>query len=105
MKTVRLLLPAWALALAACQSVPAPADPARAAIAAREAQLTDQWKSHRYSELIAARGRPLRLLDIPGGGNPPGFVAVYPRDPASGCLDAFALVYGPDPLIRAYRCY
>lgn len=95
---------AGALVLAGCQA-PGFVEPApQLTRAAREAELNLQWREHRYSELLAARGRPLWMLEIPGGGNPPGFVVVYPKDSASGCVDAFALLYGPDPVIRLYQC-
>lgn len=70
----------------------------------RELAMNGQWQNRRFSELVAALGEPLMLLNIPGGGNPPGFAAVYGRDPLTGCLDAFALVYGRDPTIRLYHC-
>lgn len=70
----------------------------------READMNRRWQSHRLSELKAALGQPKLLMGIPGGGNPPGFVAVYGLDPASGCIDAFALVYDTDPVIRVYHC-
>jgi hypothetical protein len=70
----------------------------------REQAMNARWKDHSYSELIGALGQPQQLLHIPGGGNPPGFAAIYGRDPVSGCVDAFALVYGSDPLIRVYYC-
>jgi hypothetical protein len=70
----------------------------------REREMNLRWQDHRMSELRASLGAPVAMLDIPGGGNPPGFVLVYPRDAATGCLDAFALVYGRDPVIRTYQC-
>jgi len=70
----------------------------------REEAMNARWKNRSYSELVGALGQPLQLLNIPGGGNPPGFAAIYGRDPASGCIDAFALVYGSDPMIRVYYC-
>ena len=62
------------------------------------------WQNRRYSELVATLGQPRMLLNIPGGGNPPGFVAVYGTDPVTRCVDAFAMVYGSDPLVRVYYC-
>lgn len=62
------------------------------------------WHNRRFSELKATLGQPLLLLEIPGGGNPPGFVAVYRSQPESGCIDAFAFVYGDDPVFRIYHC-
>lgn len=66
--------------------------------------MNQQWQSRRLSDLKAALGTPRMLLNIPGGGNPPGFVAVYGRDAATGCIDAFALLPGTDPVIRVYHC-
>lgn len=70
----------------------------------REIAMNQRWQNLPMSQLIAALGMPWLLLNIPGGGNPQGFVAVYARDPATGCLDTFALVYGADPAIRSYYC-
>ena len=70
----------------------------------REWEMNQQWQNRPLSDLEAAMGAPKLIMNIPGGGNPPGFVAVYGRDPKSGCIDAFALVAGPDPMIRIYHC-
>ena len=70
----------------------------------REAAMNQRWQNHHYSELVAELGRPARVMSIPGGGNPPGFVAVFEKDRASGCIDAFALMYAADPIIRIYHC-
>ena len=70
----------------------------------REAVMNERWNNRRMSELVAAMGEPERLLSIPGGGSPPSFAAVFGRDPATGCIDAFALVYGSEPTVRAYHC-
>ncbi len=72
--------------------------------AAREQEMNDRWRNHTLAELVRARGEPRDTMTIPGGGNPPGFISVYERDPVSGCVDAFALVYGPEPVIRNYYC-
>ena len=71
---------------------------------ARESAMNQQWRNRGYSELIAAMGDPVLVMNIPGGGNPAGFVAVYGHDKVSGCVDAFAMVYGRDPAIRVYHC-
>lgn len=70
----------------------------------REVAMNRQWQRQPFSELRAALGEPVLLMDIPGGGNPPGMVAVYQLDPATGCRDAFALMFGHDPIIRVYHC-
>jgi hypothetical protein len=70
----------------------------------RERVMNQYWQNRRYSELVATLGQPRMLLNIPGGGSPPGFVAVYGTDPATRCIDAFAMVYGADPLVRVYYC-
>jgi len=70
----------------------------------REAEMNQRWQNHPYSELVAELGTPARVMSIPGGGNPPGFVAVFEKDRATGCIDAFALMYGADPIIRIYHC-
>ena len=70
----------------------------------RELAMNHEWHDRRYSELVAALGKPRLILNIPGGGNPPGFIVVYGSDPQSGCIDAFALMDGRDPTIRIYHC-
>lgn len=70
----------------------------------REVTMNMRWQNQRFSQLRAALGEPVMLMDIPGGGNPPGMVAVYRVDPATGCRDAFALMFGQDPVIRVYHC-
>lgn len=70
----------------------------------REWAMNQQWQNRHFSELAAALGEPLLIMQIPGGGSPPGFAAVYGRDPATGCIDAFAFLNGGDPIIRIYHC-
>ncbi|MBL0391711.1 hypothetical protein JJ685_11245 [Ramlibacter monticola] len=98
---------AAAVLLAACSDVPrgpsAP-DALRAGRAERETELNRQWQNHSLAELLLGFGRPELLLDIPGGGNPPGFVLVYARDAGTGCLDTFAVVSGPVIRVRMYQC-
>jgi hypothetical protein len=71
---------------------------------AREAAMNNQWQSRRLSELLHERGPPTLVMNIPGGGNPPGFVVVYGVDRPTGCIDAFALMPAQDPVIRVYHC-
>lgn len=70
----------------------------------RETAMNRQWQNRRFSELVAAMGEPARVMNIPGGGNPPGFAAVFGHDPETGCIDAFALMPASDPIIRDYYC-
>ena len=70
----------------------------------REMLMNEQWVNHRYSELVAVMGTPSMIMNIPGGGQPPGFAVVYGRDPKTGCIDAFAMMYAKDPIIRQYHC-
>jgi hypothetical protein len=70
----------------------------------RERKMNHEWQNHSFAELVKAKGAPRLLLDIPGGGNPPGFVMVYARDPATGCLDTFSMAYGPRTVVRSYQC-
>lgn len=66
--------------------------------------MNQAWQDHTVQQLLQAKGPPRVLLDIPGGGNPPGFVMVYPRDAATGCLDTFAVVFGAESRVRSYQC-
>lgn len=70
----------------------------------REATMNRRWQNRPFSQLRAVLGEPVLIMDIPGGGSPPGMVAVYQIDPATGCRDAFALVFGQEPVIRVYHC-
>jgi hypothetical protein len=99
---------ALALSVGGCAvRAPQRPDPGRVAPsgrAARESEQNLRWSNHGYTELLGTLGLPQLLLEIPAGGNPPGFIAVYPRDAASGCLDTYVMVYGPSILVRGYQC-
>lgn len=93
------------LACSACSTVPdATPTPQREARATREEVMNARWQNHTLAELVRARGAPRDTMTIPGGGNPGGFITVYEKDPESGCVDAFAFMYGPEPVIRNYYC-
>jgi hypothetical protein len=70
----------------------------------REAEMNREWQNRPLAELIAARGRPGMIMNIPGGGMPPSFAVVYGADPGSGCIDAFAISSIGDPVVRIYHC-
>lgn len=70
----------------------------------REFNMNRRWQNRPLRELTSAMGEPRLIMDIPGGGNPPGFVVVYGTDAGSGCTDAFALMHGSDPVVRVYHC-
>ena len=76
-------------------------NPARAA---RESDMNRKWQDRPLAELVAAYGRPGLVMTIPGGGMAPGYAVVYGHDPASGCIDAFAVVSGQSPVVRMYHC-
>jgi hypothetical protein len=104
---------ALAALAAGCAPLPQPPQPAPERHAARhengpgalrEADMNRRWQNQPLSELVAALGRPARVMNIPGGGSPPGFVVVYGVDAATGCIDAFALMYAVDPIVRVYHC-
>lgn len=73
-------------------------------VAWREFGMNRRWQNRRLAELTSALGEPRLIMDIPGGGSPPGFVVVYGTDADTGCTDAFALLHGQDPVIRVYHC-
>ena len=70
----------------------------------REDAMNTQWQNQHLSQLVAARGQPMLVMNIPGGGMPPSFVVVYGMDPGTGCIDAFAVSHDRDPRIRIYHC-
>ncbi|HEY0825450.1 MAG TPA: hypothetical protein VGD76_16805, partial [Ramlibacter sp.] len=72
--------------------------------AEREATMNSRWRNRPLSELVRTLGKPMLTMDIPGGGTPPGFVVVYRPDAATGCIDAFAVTLGRDPVVRLYQC-
>lgn len=76
----------------------------RVSRAERERRINAEWQNHTLRELVDEWGPPSRMLEIPGGGNPPGFVMVYRRDEGTGCLDAFAIMYGEVMRVRGYLC-
>lgn len=109
----RLLLAVLALIAAGCQqaqlqSFDTPSCDVRCDDASsrsgREVAMNRNWQNRRFSELKTALGPPRLIMNIPGGGNPPGFIAVYGADPVTGCIDAFAFVYSGDPVMRLYHC-
>lgn len=103
---------ACALLLAGCQQwqfgraphASRPEDPNESRRVLREAAMNSEWQNRHLSHLLHERGAPVMIMNIPGGGNPPGFVAVYGVDRATGCIDAFAFLPAPDPVIRIYHC-
>jgi hypothetical protein len=98
-------LVAVVLACSACTTAPdAKPTPQREARVAHEEAMNARWQNHTLAELVRVRGAPRDTMTIPGGGNPGGFITVYEKDPESGCVDAFALMYGPEPVIRNYYC-
>ena len=70
----------------------------------REAEMNRRWQDRPLTHLVAALGKPKLTMNIPGGGNPPGFVVVYGEDGSTGCIDAFAVNSGREPRIRLYFC-
>lgn len=70
----------------------------------REAEMNRRWQDQPLTQLVAALGQPLLTMNIPGGGNPPGFVVVYGEHDSTGCIDAFAVNAGRDPRVRLYYC-
>jgi hypothetical protein len=72
----------------------------------REIDMNRQWQNRPLSELVASAGKPKLTMNIPGGGNPPGFVVVYGVDDRTGCIDAFAMnaAVTREPTVRIYHC-
>ena len=70
----------------------------------RESDMNRQWQNRPLSDLVATYGEPRMVMNIPGGGTPPSFAVVYGPDPASGCIDAFAVSSRGAPVIRIYHC-
>jgi hypothetical protein len=70
----------------------------------REAEMNRQWQNQPLAALVDAYGRPRMVMNIPGGGMPPSFAVVYGTDPATGCIDAFAVSASSVPLVRVYHC-
>lgn len=99
---------ALALVLAGCQQVPlggGNADDMTVSKEQREDSMNRRWQLHSMSELVRTLGPPALMLDIPGGGNPPGYALVYGQHAGTGCLDTFAVATGPaDPIVRSYFC-
>jgi hypothetical protein len=72
----------------------------------RELDMNRRWQNRPLSDLVATSGKPQLTMNIPGGGNPPGFVVVYGLDDRSGCIDAFAInaAVTREPTVRIYYC-
>lgn len=71
---------------------------------AREDEMNRQWQNRSLDELVGGLGKPILVMNIPGGGMPPGFAVVYERDTATGCIDAFAVNGFERPTVRVYYC-
>ena len=104
---------AFALAAGGCadlertaRSSPHEANLGTAARYQREIDMNRQWQNRPLSELVASAGKPKLTMNIPGGGNPPGFVVVYGVDDRTGCIDAFAMnaAVTREPTVRIYHC-
>ena len=104
---------ALALAAAGCAAlegaVRSGGPDARQGVAARyqrELDMNRQWQNRPLSDLVASSGKPQLTMNIPGGGNPPGFVVVYGLDARTGCIDAFAInaAVTREPTVRIYYC-
>lgn len=102
--TAALLLAALVLATSCAVAPGGPPALSPSARAVHEQAMNARWQNHTLAELVRDRGTPRDTMTIPGGGNPAGFITVYERDPQTGCVDAFALAYGPEPVIRNYYC-
>src|SRR4051812_20745779 len=70
----------------------------------READMNREWQNRPLADLIRVLGRPRMVMNIPGGGMPPGYAVVYGPDPDTGCIDAFAIAERGNPVVRAYHC-
>ena len=72
----------------------------------RELDMNRQWQNRPLSDLVGSAGKPKLTMNIPGGGNPPGFVVVYGLDDRTGCIDAFAInaAVTREPTVRIYYC-
>jgi hypothetical protein len=70
----------------------------------REAAMRKRWADKPYRELVKERGHEGLVMDIPRYGWPPSSAVVFGIDDASGCVDAFLVVHGKEPLIKDYFC-
>ena len=70
----------------------------------REVEMNRRWQNQPLTRLVATLGQPKLTMNIPGGGNPPGFVVVYDEDGSTGCIDAFAVNSSREPTVRLYYC-
>lgn len=90
--------------LSGCGAQPLADAAANSSQSAREAAMRERWTDKPYRELVKDRGRQGLVLDIPRYGWPPSSAVVYGVDSASGCIDAFLVIHGKEPIIKDYFC-
>ncbi len=69
-----------------------------------EQGMRKQWADKPYRELVKHMGREGVVMDIPRYGWPASSAVVYGVDSATGCVDAFLVLHGEEPLIKDYFC-
>jgi len=101
---VAALVMAGFASLTGCAPYPLDTAAVAATESGREAAMRKRWADKPYRELVKEMGREGLVMDIPRYGWPPSSAVVFGIDDASGCVDAFLVVHGKEPLIKDYFC-
>lgn len=70
----------------------------------KETVMRKRWIDKPYRELVKHMGREGRIMDIPRYGWPPSSAVVFGFNEATGCIDAFFVLHGEEPMIKDYFC-
>lgn len=69
-----------------------------------ESAMRKQWADKPYRELVKHMGRKGYVMDIPRYGWPASSAVVYGVNAATGCVDAFLVLHGKEPMVKDYFC-
>lgn len=108
-RSLRLSLPLACMLLGGCAGMPAAKPDSRNAAAQardlREQRMQSSWVGHPYEDLIRAFGAPGMIMNIPAYRPWKASVVVYEgQQDNAGCVDAFVVEHGGQPVIYDYFC-
>ena len=106
-RSLATIIVSTAALMSGCVPMPQEADAAfkaAASQAGRERTMREHWVDKPYRELVQYMGREGLVMDIPRYGWPPSSAVGFGVDDVSGCVDAFLVIHGKEPLIKDYFC-
>lgn len=100
-------------AVVACAPMPKPTATPGAAMAddfarmryERAVQMRERWTGHLFADLVTEMGRSGESMTAPNSqGRTRSAVVFGVNDSRSGCIDAFVVINGEEPIIQNYYC-